>query len=488
MTKPIVWTIAASDSGGGAGIQADLHTFQSLNTYGCSVITALTAQNSICVDKIEYASNDMIQAQIKTLNKDLPARAVKIGMLGSVQVMQSILPFLQVFNGSIVCDPVMVSTSGYELLETTAKQFFVKYILPCATVLTPNRHETEVLTQMKIQSTNDLERAAKLLLALGAKSVLLKGGHDTGDYAQDYWTDGEKSLWLTIQRRQHNHNHGAGCSLSAALTAALALGYCLTDSLVIAKSYISQGLRLAKPYGQGPGPVAHAGWPENKLDLPWLTYSADEGMQRPQFLACDSKKLRFYPIVDNYEWLERMLKAGVQTVQLRIKDLQNSDLKNEIKRCITLANTHNCQLYINDYWQLAIKLGAYGVHLGQEDLLTTNIHAIANAGLRLGISTHCFAEVARAHAFRPSYIACGPIYSTTSKQMPYSPQGLASLSYWRKLLVDYPLVAIGGITLERLTYVLATGVDAVAVISAITQAEDPEAELQKWLRACEHKT
>lgn len=487
MSKPIVWTIATSDSGGGAGIQADLHTFQSLNTYGCSVIVALTAQNSVEVRNIEYASKDMINAQINVLTEDLPAQAIKLGMLGSVQTMQAIMPFLKSYKGPIVCDPVMVSTSGYELLEAEAKQFLIEHIIPCATIITPNHHEAEVLTQSKLQSAVDIERAAQRLLAMGAKSVLLKGGHGQGEYAQDYWTDGQQSIWLTIERRQHSHNHGSGCSLSAALAAALALGYDLVDSLVLAKSYVSQGLRLAKAYGQGPGPVAHSGWPDNILDFPWLTYSATEGVLRPQFLSCESKLLKFYPIVDSYEWLERLLPLGVKTIQLRIKNknINEKNIEQEIQRCIQLATQYHCQLFINDYWQLAIKLGAYGVHLGQEDLLSADLHAISNAGLRLGISTHCYAEVARAHALRPSYIAYGPIYETTAKVMRYPPQGLMRLKYWRKLLSSYALVAIGGITLERLPDIFATGVEGVAVISAVTQAENPEVATQQWLQTLE---
>ena len=178
--------------------------------------------------------------------------------------------------------------------------------------------------------------------------------------------------------------------------------------------------------------------------------------------------------------MEKLLEAGVNTIQLRIKDKTGDVLEQEIIQAIQLAKTHKARLFINDYWQLALKHNAYGVHLGQEDLQSADLAALANAGIRLGISTHGYFEVARAHAIRPSYMAIGPIYETTSKLMPHQPQGLSELKRFCRLL-DYPLVAIGGINLERLPDVLATEVTGVAVISAITKANDPVNEAKRWL-------
>lgn len=182
------------------------------------------------------------------------------------------------------------------------------------------------------------------------------------------------------------------------------------------------------------------------------------------------KRLGLYPVVDSVEWIERLLEAGVRTIQLRIKDKVESDVEADIIAAIKLGDRYNARLFINDYWQLAIKHRAYGVHLGQEDMDVANLDAIRDAGLRLGLSTHDNMEMDRALAARPSYIALGHVFPTNTKQMPSAPQGLEQLAAHIKTLGDYPTVAIGGISLERVPAVLATGVGSVAVVSAITQA------------------
>ncbi|AKH62897.1 MULTISPECIES: thiamine phosphate synthase [Photorhabdus] len=183
-------------------------------------------------------------------------------------------------------------------------------------------------------------------------------------------------------------------------------------------------------------------------------------------------RLGLYPVVDSLEWISRLLKAGITTIQLRIKDLPEDQVEGEIKQAITLGHQYNARLFINDYWRLAIRHGAYGVHLGQEDLDNTDLNAIQEAGLRLGISTHNEQELTRAKSLRPSYIALGHIFPTTTKAMPSSPQGLEALKQQVENTPDYPTVAIGGISLERIPDVIATGVGSVALVSAITKAKD----------------
>ncbi len=191
------------------------------------------------------------------------------------------------------------------------------------------------------------------------------------------------------------------------------------------------------------------------------------------FPDCGALDLGLYPVVDRSQWLELILPLGVNTIQLRIKDKQGSVLEKEIEQSIYVAKKYNARLFINDYWELAIRYGAYGVHLGQDDLTTANIKRIHEAGLRLGISTHSYSELARAYQYRPSYLALGPIYATNSKIMAFPPQGIANLKRWKHLLKDYPLVAIGGINIENISDVMSTGVNGIALISAITQAQYP---------------
>lgn len=183
-------------------------------------------------------------------------------------------------------------------------------------------------------------------------------------------------------------------------------------------------------------------------------------------------KLGLYPVVDSVEWIERLLDAGVRTIQLRIKDCQNHEVEEAVRDAIALGKRYRARLFINDYWRLAIKYHAYGVHLGQEDLDVADLEAIRQAGLRLGLSTHDDAELDRALALRPSYIALGHIFPTQTKEMPSAPQGTTELKRHLARLQDISTVAIGGISLARVPEVLATGVGSVAVVSAITQAAD----------------
>ncbi|WBU49122.1 thiamine phosphate synthase [Kosakonia pseudosacchari] len=183
-------------------------------------------------------------------------------------------------------------------------------------------------------------------------------------------------------------------------------------------------------------------------------------------------RLGLYPVVDSVEWIARLLEAGVRTLQLRIKDKRDEEVEADVVAAISLGRRYHARLFINDYWQLAIKHQAYGVHLGQEDLETTDLNAIRAAGLRLGVSTHDDMEIDVALAARPSYIALGHVFPTQTKQMPSAPQGLEQLARHIARLEDYPTVAIGGISLARASDVLETGVGSIAVVSAITQADD----------------
>ncbi|MBG3081945.1 thiamine phosphate synthase [Proteus mirabilis] len=204
--------------------------------------------------------------------------------------------------------------------------------------------------------------------------------------------------------------------------------------------------------------------------------------------APTEKKLGLYPVVDSIEWIERLLKTGVTTLQLRIKDKQPKDVEKEIIEAIKLGKQYHARLFINDYWQLAINHQAYGVHLGQEDLDVADLGAIKQAGLRLGISTHDEAELQRAKMLRPSYIALGHIFPTTTKDMPSKPQGLKALKHQVEQTPDFPTVAIGGISLERVSDVVATGVGSVALVSAITKASDWQKVTRKLLELVEGKS
>ena len=191
---------------------------------------------------------------------------------------------------------------------------------------------------------------------------------------------------------------------------------------------------------------------------------------------------RFYPIFDSAAWLARALPLGVKLVQLRLKDMDDTALRAEIRAGLALARQHGAALVVNDHWQIAMDEGAAWLHLGQEDLDTADIPAIRRAGLKLGLSTHDHAELDRALALAPDYVALGPVYPTILKQMKWHQQGVARVTEWKRLAGDVPLCAIGGLTPERGRECLDAGADLVAAVTDITLNADPEGRMRDWLR------
>lgn len=193
----------------------------------------------------------------------------------------------------------------------------------------------------------------------------------------------------------------------------------------------------------------------------------------------------FYLIVDNADWVARLVPLGVRLVQLRVKEGDEALLRSEIRRAKAVCESHGCQLIVNDYWRLAIEEGCDYVHLGQEDLAAADVGAIRKAGMRLGLSSHDHAELDTALAHRPDYVALGPVFPTILKQMKWAPQGLDRLRDWKQRLGAVPLVAIGGLTPERLPGVFEHGADSAAVVTDILRAPDPEARTREWIEATE---
>lgn len=193
---------------------------------------------------------------------------------------------------------------------------------------------------------------------------------------------------------------------------------------------------------------------------------------------------RFYPIFDSADWIARALPLGVRFVQLRVKDRPEAETRAEIARALDLGRAHGAAVVVNDHWRLAIDQGAPWVHLGQEDLDDADIPAIRRAGLRLGVSTHDHAELDRALALAPDYVALGPVWPTILKQMKWDAQGLDRVTEWKRLAGETPLCAIGGLTPERGAAALAAGADLVAAVTDITLNPDPEARMRDWVETC----
>jgi len=254
----IAMTIAGSDSGGGAGIQADLKTFQELGVFGTSAITALTAQNTLGVEGIYPAQPEFVQQQIEVVMRDMPIKAVKTGMLFSAEIIEAVAHSLRDKETQLVVDPVMIAKGGASLLQHEAVTALKKFLLPRATILTPNIPEAEVISGIEIKSPKDLEKAANAMLAMGVSCVIIKGGHLEGKDAVDtvFFQDGS-FFSMQTKRISTVQTHGTGCTFSAALTAFLAQGFSLKSAIIEAKKFVHLAIQHPLNIGNGHGPTNH---------------------------------------------------------------------------------------------------------------------------------------------------------------------------------------------------------------------------------------
>jgi len=371
-SKPIVYTIAGSDSGGGAGIQADLHAIQNFGCHGCSAITCLTAQNSVGVTAVHIPDAIFLEEQLHVLLSDLPPSAIKIGMLATQDLAQTVGSFLKELRSKqqknpgekiwVVLDPVMISTSGSRLLDEKAQQTLIDEVFPYVDIITPNKFEAEALLNGRTLTTAaDVEQAAFDLLQLGSSgvsAVLIKGGHtdEDGKCARDYLLvkqkprneselrlcDGNLGVWLQSKRYDTIHTHGTGCTLSSSMAAALALGESsrhkkdrggafkamdLVDACCLAKAYVSKGICDGIQLGKGPGPVAQTTFPAssehypiivppvvNASPAPFLSMTVSSGEEFENVIDGDRPALgRILPIVDSVEWVQRLCDVSLSS-------------------------------------------------------------------------------------------------------------------------------------------------------------------------------
>lgn len=340
---------------------------------------------------------------------------------------------------------------------------------PSAALLCVDRKEAATLLNLASLDTRDVvEQAAKTLRTYVCKAVVIIGGKD-----EAYADTPQASGWLSLAGKRLQSSADASGVFAASAADALAKGFVAIDAIILAC--------MATADAQ-PGTA----FAQQSSNLPY--FSLPQPTSVSGFAALSEPNLGLYAVVDSAAWVERVVAAGVRTVQLRIKDAEGSEHRNfvrqQVRESIQAATATGAQLFINDHWQLAIEEGAYGVHLGQEDLHIADLAAIRQAGLRLGISTHAYWEVCRAWALQPSYIACGPIHPTKAKAMPWIPQGNDNLAYWCALLPT-PVVGIAGMDVPRTEQAARAGAAGVAVISAITAAASPEtaiAQLQEAVR------
>jgi hydroxymethylpyrimidine kinase/phosphomethylpyrimidine kinase/thiamine-phosphate diphosphorylase len=479
--KPIVWTISGSDCSGGAGIAADIKTGHALGIEVCHLITANTVQNANHLVSINPVSSETLQQQAKILIDDKPPSVIKIGLIANLEQVTWLTKLLAGLKAnypkiSVVFDPVGQASVGgsFSTLQREDLTLLFRYI----DVITP------------------VELAIKIA-ELGVASVIVKGGHSavldndglqvSDDYCLHHVEQSSISYQLSSPRINTFYSHGGGCSFASALAAFLAHGYLLRDAFTLTKAFINQGLAKSVTASMKKtdyyGAFEQTHWPNSADFFPRISSNLVKKYQQlPPFpsLALSDNKLGLYPVVDSLYWLKRLLPLGLNIIQLRLKNKTDIELEKLIIAAIAISQPYKTRLFINDYWQLAIKHHAYGVHIGQEDLQNANLTKIHQSGLHLGISTHGCYEFLLAQQLQPSYLAIGAIFPTKTKNMSGQIQGVENLQQLLKLASNIPVVAIGGINHQRAERLWQTGVDSIAVVTAITESENAEIAVKQF--------
>ncbi|WP_178863713.1 thiamine phosphate synthase [Thiomicrorhabdus cannonii] len=482
--RPILWTIAGSDCSGGAGIQADVKTGHALGMEVCTLMTANTVQNSQKLVSVNPVPVELLQQQVETLLSDKPPAAIKIGMLANNAQLDWLVKTLKRLKRQhpdlvVVCDPVMKASVGQHLMVESLAGMLYEDLLQLVDVVTPNHCEAAGLASDFNESSPPSQWAAAMI-DKGCPAVLITGGHcESADTVTDELFWAEHHLALHSPRAQTGYGHGSGCSLSTALASFLAQGTLLRDAFIQAQAFMNKAFALCPQDYSYYGAVIQPTWPVEKSFYPQVVMNdAMHAVAEAGFPELGVQKLGLYPVVDSVEWLKRLMPLGLQIIQLRLKNQTEDELRDAIQQAVELARQHpQCRLFINDHWQLAIEYGAYGVHLGQEDLQAlckAELQTIQQSGIRLGISTHGAYEFVLSQQIKPSYLAIGAIFPTRTKDMTGQIQGVDNLRHLLTLrdARNTPIVAIGGITLENADSVIATGVDSIAVVTAITEADD----------------
>ncbi|GLS25947.1 thiamine phosphate synthase [Marinibactrum halimedae] len=502
----VVLAIGGIDPAGFSGLQADIKALHSIGAHCYTVPTAMTAQPAQAGEPAQVypVSTEEFVAQLNAcLSHERPS-AIKVGLMPNQGLAIALKNWIGEHNLTeipVVYDPVFANTLNKSLL-VDPPQVIVERLLPITTLMTPNLLEAALWSEQIATEDADLskpETFARQWRKAGAQQILVKGGHSddssstdsnmVSDYFIGLGTGGPQAFWVSTPKLPLNQPcRGTGCSLASLIAGMMGFGYSAADAVVIAKQRLQEALFAPLSFGEFLKPNFQAIKP--------ATISSTEAAQIPleklpsvhfpsqpyhfNFPSCGDSPLGLYPVVDSAEWIERLLSLGVTTIQLRAKNLKGEALEREIQSAIAIAERFNTRLFINDYWELAIKHGAYGVHLGYEDLQTADLHQLEKHQLRLGLSTHCHYELAHALSVKPSYVASGPVFHTNTKDMPWRPQGIDGVSYWRKL-VDCPLVAIGGLNESHFKALCEAGADGIAMITAITHAKDAEGTTQRFM-------
>lgn len=513
MHRPVIWSVAGNDSGGGAGLSADARAAEGCAVHLCPVVAAVTAQNSLGVQRAVPVTPEVLDAQLAALATDLRPAVIKTGLIGGVDgvaVLRRWLDRLDADGGPrvrLVIDPVLgASAGGAAFADAALIDAYRTHLLPRADLVTPNRREAaRLLGQPEAATLAEVPAQAAALGALGAAAVCVTGGDSSdGADALDWLDTPHARGWLALPRLDARHTHGTGCTFATTAASAMARGFVTADALVLAKMATTAGLAVGHAAGQGVGPVGFdEGFATDPRWLPRLgcgesPVSGTSGSALPWPAG-------LYAIVDSADQAQPLLAAAepaLCALQLRIKRAAHpglddrafaAEVRVQIDRTLARAAAMPAAvrpvIVVNDHHALvldAVEAGAIdpasvALHLGQEDVLTlgrdgrARLAAAQARGLRLGVSSHSLWELCRAAALAPAYIACGPVWATTTKDMPWHPQGLHNLRWWAAMS-PVPVVGIGGLlTTAQVEAVAGTGAACACLVRAVaTQAGERE--------------
>lgn len=482
-------TIAGSDPSGGAGIQADLKTFSALGVYGATAITAVTVQNTQSVKYVHKLPPQVVYDQIVAVMEDVTVDAVKIGMVNDAETLDAIVHALTAYRSKfLVVDPVMVSTSGCALMQPDALAIMKERLLPMADLVTPNLPEAWTLAG----TDTSVDDAAQAILRLGVKALLIKGGHAEGntktDYLYIYKGEGVKRVEFTAETIDTPNTHGTGCTLSSAIAALLACGNGLEDAVRQAKEYLTEALKAGAGVhvGRGHGPVCHfyadrvmrlCGYKVVRYDLKTLKPKDLETASRLQFITHFTDKYSYY------DSAMMALEGGCQWIQLRMKDACEDEIERVARLILPECRRMGAVFVIDDHVELALRVGADGVHLGKNDMPVDEARRLAGDGFIIGGTANTFEDVQRLAAQGADYIGCGPFRFTMTKKNLAPMLGLEGykriLSQMKECGIGLPLVAIGGITSDDIPQLMAAGVSGIALSGSVLRAEQPVEEMRK---------
>ncbi len=512
-SPPIVWSVAGSDSGGGAGLSADARAARAAGVHLCPVVAAVTAQHSRAVLHVQPVPAEVVRAQLAALAADMPPAVIKTGLLGSAAAVREVARCVDALRAAgrrvaLVVDPVLGATTGAAFADEQYLCALRDELLPRASLVTPNVREAQRLAGLPPDAPPPALAAA--LRGMGAQAVAVTGG-DVPDaagsdtrWALDWGDTAHACGWLALPRLAARHTHGSGCTFAASAAAAMARGFVAADALVLAKMATAHALHCGYAAGSGAGPAnaqpGSAALPHLMPVMTWGKAPPDAALLQadasPAAPLMEGGGCALYAIVDSAARVQQAAQARIPIIQLRIKASAgggdaawHAALRREAQQALAACRAAGATLVIDDHWRLALEMAAAGaaglaLHLGQEDLLAlrdAERAQLAASGVRLGVSSHSVWELARARSLRPWYIACGPVWPTTTKAMPWRPQGLRNLRWWSRM-AGWPVVAIGGV-LEgsQARQCAAAGAAAVCVVRGL--GADIAHSTPHWLAA-----